>query len=189
MRRYVILAVSFLLLAGCSTTIHVRSDEPLDNDRVFNYDQVNARVDGVPSAVVCRDGRTYVTSHAFVTPDTTVFVEAESGIRYVIPTGSVESIECRDHALGALTGILAGGMVGLGAGIAAGLYWDWDSGDQRMGALMFLMAGPPVGALLGGVIGSFSGSPQIYNFTPDEKTETSHAAPPDTTGRVHPQRE
>lgn len=177
MRRSVIVAVSTLLLAGCSTTIHVRSDEPLDNDRVFNYDQVNARVDGNASTVVCRDGTTYATDRAFVTVDTTVFTETESGIRYVIPSTSVMAIECRDHALGALTGILAGSVAGIGVGIAAGLLWHYDSGDERMGALVFLIAGVPAGAFLGGVIGGVAGSPQIYHFTPDEEAESSHADP------------
>lgn len=176
MRRCVILAFSTMLLAGCSTTIHVRNDEPLDNDRVFNYDQVNARVDGVPAAVVCCDGTTYVTNRAFVTQDSTVFTESGSGMRHVIPTASVRTIECRDHALGALTGILAGGVAGIGAGIAAGLLWDWESGDARMGALMFLIAGPPVGAFLGGVVGGFSGSPQVYEFSLQMDVDSTRSA-------------
>ena len=176
MRRCVILAFSIMLLAGCSTTIHVRSDEPLDNDRVFNYDQVNARMDGVEGTVVFRDGTVYSTIGASVTRDTTVFTETGSGIRHVVPTASVGIIECRDHALGALTGILAGSVAGIGAGIAAGLLWHYDSGDARMGALIFLIAGPPVGAFLGGVAGGFSGSPQVYEFAPQMDVDSTRSA-------------
>ncbi len=41
MRVTVSVMIAGLITAGCTSTIPVHVDEPMNNDRVFNYDQVN----------------------------------------------------------------------------------------------------------------------------------------------------
>jgi hypothetical protein len=149
-----------VILGGCSSTILVRLDEPLNNDRVFNYAQVNSKVDSTPGTIFCLDGSSYQVSHTHVGKDSTLFIEMTSGLTHSIATRDIVAIQRKDYGAGTLTGALLGSLTGLTGGIAL-LAFD------KGGVLeLFGMIGGA--AILGGLIGSFEGSVQEFRFPTDQ---------------------
>lgn len=164
MKTTLALISSSIILAGCSSTIQVRIDEPLNNDRVFNYDQVNSRVDGSPGTVVCVDGTTYEVNGVYVAKDSTVFTETGLGIRHVIPTHDLLNIKHKNYGAGAFSGGLLGSLAGLTTGIVILVFQNDHSPDSGMGAFVLILGPIGGGAFVGAVIGSLEGSTQEFQF-------------------------
>jgi hypothetical protein len=180
-----VLALSSILLVGCSSTIYVREDEPLDNDKVFNIEQVNARVGAVPASLMCADGTMYETDSLLVRPDTTFFKEAASKLHWMVPTRSVLKIEYQDYGRGALTGTLTGALAAFGAG-AGILAFGPHSNPIRIGAGVVILLGMPFAALIGGIVGSVAGSTQVLQFTPARGAESGRSATPLSAAQPKP---
>jgi hypothetical protein len=157
------IAVS-LILMGCSTTIPVRFDESLNNDKVFNYDQVNARIEGSVVTLLCAGRDPLVADGVRVAGDSTVYTELESGLHHSIATRDLLTIQCKDHFRGAVTGGLLGSLAGLGAGLAVILSYGGQSGDGRIGAAWQTIEMTGVGGLAGACVGAIAGSTQEFQF-------------------------
>ena len=67
---FVVIAVIFLF-HGCASTIEVRNDEPLNNDRVFNFNQVNSRIHGHTVKITELGGTTHMATDIIIDQDTT----------------------------------------------------------------------------------------------------------------------
>jgi hypothetical protein len=164
MRLLTTVFVLCILFAGCASTIEVRSNEPFNNDRVFNYTQLNTRIQRAPSTVVCVDGTTYETLGAFVGMDSTVFTDAESGLLRAIPTSRISRVQVKDYGAGTFTGGVVGFLSGLGAGTAWIVLTRGRSShveDDAAVAALGVLAG---GTVAGLVIGSFVGSTREYEL-------------------------
>jgi hypothetical protein len=153
-----------ILLAGCSSTIQVRVDEPLNNDRVFNFDQVNAVVETSPGTVVCSNGASYEVSGTTVSRDSTIFLGLDSGVRHSIATRDLLKIQRKNYGSGAISGGLFGSLVGLATGVAIWALLPDHSPDSRMGGAVLILGGLGGGAIIGAVIGSQMGSTQEFQF-------------------------
>jgi hypothetical protein len=154
--------VFFSLFVGCTSTIEVRLDEPTNNDRVFNYSQLNTRIQRVAGTLVCVDGTEYETLGAFVGADSTVFTDAPTGILRRIPTSRISKIQVKDYGAGTFTGCVVGFLSGLGIGTALiTLTRDRSSISQidTYAAAAALLGG---GTLAGAIVGSFVGSTREY---------------------------
>ncbi len=161
-----------IVLTGCSSIIQVREDEPLNNDSIFNYDQVNARVDGLPGKLMCLDGTTYETHGAIVTRDSAIFTEAHSEIRHAIPTQSVLRIQRQDHGAGAFTGGVLGLLGGLTTGIVVARAQYGHSPDAGMAVFGLSLEGAGVGLVIGVAVGALEGSTQEFQFQPQQTRTT-----------------
>jgi hypothetical protein len=171
------IAVS-VFLVGCSTTIPVRPDESLNNDRVFNYDQVNARIESTVVTLHCAGRDSFEADGVRVARDSTVFAELESGLRHSIATRDLLTIRRKDHFSGAVTGGLLGSLAGLGAGLAVILSHGGQSGDGGWGLLAIGMIG--AGGLAGACVGALAGSTQEFQF---QVRQPGFRSSPDSTGR------
>ncbi len=182
MRINAVQFVTAVLLAGCSTTIYVRDDEPPDNDNVFNYDQVNERLENAPATIVCVDGTTYASNGIFITSDTTSFDQTGSDVRLVLPTRALARIEYQDHGRGAFTGAMVGALSALGGSI--GLLWfGGKSEDVRWGAAGLFFYGVPLGTLVGVGAGAVVGSTQVLLFRDSQGEEATRSVSPPTLVR------
>ncbi len=161
MRTRFILVLTFLV-SGCASSIQVDREEPINNDRVFNYDQVNERIAGSPGTIVCTDGTSYAMNGARIGTDTTVFRD-EAGLERRIATAAIDAIEYKEHGRGALTGALAGGVAAVGSAVAIFVIGG-NSEEVRGAAMGLVLLGAPAGIVLGGVIGGLEGSTQRFEF-------------------------
>jgi hypothetical protein len=178
MRVAIVLVAASSILVGCASTVRVRIEEPLNNDGVFSYDQVNARMQWYPGKVFCVDGAEYDVNGVVVTKDSTVFAEIDSGLRHSIPTHALVKIQRKDYGAGAFTGGLVGSLAGLAVGVGILIFQTDASADSRMGlgfATLGMMGG---GALFGVALGAVEGSTQEFQFQPPASRRQSS---PDST--------
>jgi hypothetical protein len=133
------LIFTWMILSGCSSTIQVRIDEPLNNDRIFKYDQVNARSEYCPGTLVCAGGISYEVKGVLVARDSTRFFEMNSDIKRSIATEDVLSIRRNDRASGAFTGGLLGAVTGLTARVGVLLVRGRGSSEGGPGVLVVLL--------------------------------------------------
>jgi hypothetical protein len=157
--------IASLLISGCSSTIAVRENEPLNNDRIFNFDQVNTRLEDVPATIVAKSGVEVGATQVHVAQDSISFWDTKRDSRWAMATNEVETIHYRDHGTGALSGFL-GGLVG---GIPVGLILiminndhNADHGLANLGIVFLSILGT---ALTGVVVGAAAGSPIKFQFS------------------------
>ncbi len=180
MRIHAVLFVTTVLLAGCSTTIYVRGDEAPDNDNVFNYDQVNERLEDAPATIVCVDGTTYASNGMFITSDTPSFDETGSDVRLVLPTRDLARIEYRDYGRGAFTGAMVGVLSAIGGSIGM-LWFGGNSEDVRLVAAGLFFYSVPLGTLVGAAAGAVVGSTQVLLFRNGRGERSEAVASPVST--------
>ena len=157
----ILLIVLSAIAAGCSSSYQVRVDEPSNNDRVFNYRQVNNWVSEGSGVVICTFDTSYEVSSAFIREDSTILTEARSGLGRTIATGRIVTIRRTDYGAGALTGGLLGA---LGGTVALIMVRAADSGGDWAGSGYALLAPPVLGAAIGALIGSNVGGTQECRF-------------------------
>jgi hypothetical protein len=172
-----------VILVGCSTTIPVRADESLNNDRVFNYNQVNARIEGTVVTLHFAGSDPFNADGVWVASDSTAFCELESGIRHSIATRDLLTIQWKDHISGALTGGLLGSLAGLGASLVIILSHGGQSGDGGPDAYWPVIEMTGVGGLAGACVGAFGGSTQEFQF---RVRQPGFPLSPDSTGMSGP---
>ena len=97
-------------------------------------------------------------------PDSTRWIEVKSGHTQTVATSHVLRVIQRDHAGGALAGLL----IGLGGGTAL----CWALGQQGVDFYGFLLVGVP-GGLLGTVVGASIGNNNVYELAPDSSAKAS----------------
>jgi len=154
-------------LSGCASHIAVRPDEPMNNDRVFNYRQVNERIEWRRVDLRCVNGTQFSADSLVVGDDSTSFVDASSGTVMRVPTRSVKSVarSVKDPPA-VYIGIAAGGGAGLLSGVGVLLLTvSHRGGDEAMGAGVLLLGFTAAGAIIGGVIGG-NGRDEVFEFTP-----------------------
>lgn len=161
---YTVTLLACLLTTGCTSVILVDPAEPLDNDRVFNYDQVNARLAGESATITTTSGRAFDCFFAEVDRDSTLFFNRLSHEREQISTKDVLRVEYINHSSGAFTGGIVGILGGIGVGIGIMVAASDGSSDSRMGASVAILGAMAGGAVLGGVVGYLQGSTQEYRF-------------------------
>jgi hypothetical protein len=152
-----------LIIGGCASVISVRPDEPLNNDRVYNFEQVNARLVGLSADIISRGGTRYEADSVHVGKDSASFIDRSIGARHQIAVQDISMITHKDHGAGTFTGGVVGMLAGIGTGIAVMLMTPNDS-DSRMGAAVLFLGSTAAGAVLGAVVGSFEGSTIEYHF-------------------------
>jgi hypothetical protein len=168
-----------LLTSGCTSVILVDPAEPLDNDRVFNYDQVNARLTGESATITTTAGRVFDCYFSEVGRDSTHFFERLSYERGQISTREVLKVEYINHGAGAFTGGIVGTLGGIGVGIGIMLAASDGSSDSRMGAAVAFLGAMAGGAVLGGVAGYLEGSTQEYRFKVLDPVGRPHGSIPE----------
>jgi hypothetical protein len=152
-----------LLISGCTSVVLVDPEEPLDNDRVFNYDQANTRLTGEATRITCKGGRIFDCYLSEVRRDSTVFYGQLSHTREAVRTTDVLKVEYRNRGAGAFTGVVIGTLGGIGVGGIVIATSD-GSADARMGAAVLFVGAIAGGAILGGVVGYLQGSTHEYRF-------------------------
>jgi len=154
------------LLAGCTSTVLVLPDEPMNNDRKFNYRQVNDRVIGMRVQVACLNGATYSADSLIVESDSTSFISAVDGTHARIATSALKSVTRRVHdGKAVLNGVLGGAGCGLAAGIGTGLLIGHPGEDRRWAEFGLGVGFGAFGALMGGVVGGLNGREEVFQFT------------------------
>ena len=161
---HLLILFACLLISGCTSVILVDPEEPLDNDRVFNYDQVNTRLIGEATTVTCTTGRTFDCYISEVRRDSTLFYGQLSSTLEAVSTTDVLKMEYRNRGAGAFTGTVVGTLGGIGLGIGIMLATSDGSADSRMGAAVLFVGALAGGAILGGVTGYLQGSTHEYRF-------------------------
>jgi len=162
--RYVIFCVSALILQSCSTTILVFENEPPDNDNVFNYDQVNSRLEKTMCTVILLDGVAYNACNIHVGRDTTTFLEVDTSVEHSVGTRELSTIQHKDHFRGALSGTWIGLFSSIAASAGALILMPPGSplGRTSGGAFVVYMAG--LGTVTGFCFGAIAGGTQEYRF-------------------------
>lgn len=153
----------------------MRVGEPLNNDRIFNCDQVNSRLRGSTAIVNCADSVSYNAADIHVDPDSTRFTVIDTGLRYSIVTHRLVSIEWQDHVGGALTGAWLGSMTGIGVGAVVLLSGSGSSHGDGAGAGWFLLGAAGLGTISGAAVGAIGGNTQKFRFELDRITESDTA--------------
>jgi hypothetical protein len=171
--------IASLLMSGCSSTIAVRETEPPNNDRVFNYDQVNDRLEGIQAAIVTRSNGEVSAERIRVTKDSTFFMDVKLGCARGISISEVQSIRYRDHGTGAVTGFLGGLLGGLVVGWIIILINNKHGSEQGMANLGILFLSVLGTGLVGLMAGASFGSQIEYQF---QGTPSVKASLADSTG-------
>jgi hypothetical protein len=177
-RVTVFMLVACLIISGCTSTIPVRLNEPLNNDRVFNYDQVNARLGAVSATIECSDGTRLEVTHVHVAKDTVTFTETQSGVQRVLSPRDVLSITQRDYGAGALSGALAGALAGVVVGAGILIIIGDHSHHSGFGAVVVVLGSIVGCAFVGTGIGAVEGSAMHYQFN---QAELQKVPNPDST--------
>ncbi len=103
-----------LSVQACTSEIVVRFDEPLNGDRILNFDQVNAALDTRSFTVTTTDSLTWFGEAANIAIDSMSFLDLQTRRAVSIPTRSVISIHSNNHTLGGVTGFALGALAGVG---------------------------------------------------------------------------
>jgi len=141
----------------------------MNNDRKFNYRQVNDRVIGMRVQVACSSGATYSADSLIVESDSTSFISAADGTHVRIATSALKRVTQRVYdATATLNGVLCGAGSGLAAGIGAGLLIGHSGEDRRWAAGGLGLGFGAFGALMGGIIGGSNGREEVFQFTPPD---------------------
>ncbi len=149
-------AVFCCFVQACTSKAFVREDEPVNNDRVLNFQQVNARLEDQTFVLTAKDGSEYFGESISVLPDSTRFTDRVSHRRIVLATRSVAEIRRADHVLGAASGFL----VGLGIGALYAVIQRPKDESTAWSALLFFG-----GSMIGGtVVGTLRGSEEELIF-------------------------
>jgi hypothetical protein len=159
-----------LLISGCSSTLVVRENEPLNNDRVFNYDQVNNRLEDVSATIVTRSGTEVAATQAHVAKDSIVYWDTKHVLRCAMATNEIETIYYRDHATGAMTGFFGGLVGGLPVGGLVILLINNHNPEAGLGKLAFLFYSVIGTALVGVAVGAAAGIPVKFQFAQPRKS-------------------
>ncbi len=180
MKPGILLIPACLFLQACTTTILVRVDEPPDQDRVFNLDQVNSRFQWSVAEITCADSTAHSACELHVGPDSTRFSDIYSGARYSMATSDVLSIDRKDHLAGILTGGAAGTLAGLAltAAILAPQH-DRYSGEGSLGAVGIIIGVTGGSAIIGAITGAIVGNTERFRF---DRSHTSRVDSPGTHG-------
>jgi hypothetical protein len=164
--------IACLLISGCSSNVVVRENEPLNNDRVFNYDQLNDRLEDGSATIICRSGVHVDAAQVHISGDSVLFAQVTSGEAGGMSLDEVRSIRCRDHGQGAWSGFFTG-MLGGVALTAVIIMINNEHGEYA--GLRNLMTGfcCVVGSgVVGAAVGAALGSAIEYNF------QTAHPLKP-----------
>jgi hypothetical protein len=153
-----------LLMSGCSSNISVREDEPLNNDRIFNFDQVNDRLKDTPVTIVTRFGSEVNAEQVHVSKDSTLFMDVKLGRAGGMATSDVLSIRYRDHGTGAVSGFLTGLLGGVVVGWIIILVNNDHSSHHGLANLGILFLSVPGTGLVGLMAGAAFGSSIEYKF-------------------------
>jgi len=153
-----------LLLSGCGSTIAVRSDEPFNNDRVFNYAQVRTRLEGSSASVALSSGAFFEGDSLHFSRDSVSFIAGSDSASHTVALQDVSRLVYTDHSAGALSGGLLGTLIGAGSGAAVLFLITDDSADSRLGAAVLELGAMGMGAVIGAAYGSWKGTPVEYRF-------------------------
>lgn len=171
MKTGILFVPACVFLQTRTTAILVRIDEPPDQDRVFNLDQVNSRFRWSVAEINRADTTSHSACELHIDPDSTRFSDIYSRVRYSVATTDILSIERKDH----LTGILTGGALGILTGLtrtAAVLAPQRDeySGERALGALGIMIGITGGSAIVGAITGAAMGNTERFDFDLSRKT-------------------
>jgi len=163
-----ICTVFLAALSGCTSDVIVRPDEPLNNDRVFNYQQVNERVAGRRVEVRCVNGSAFAADNLTVGPDSISFVDAASGNCMRIATTAVKNVRRTVYDGPAVVhASVAGAGLGFVFGMTVGgIITAHAEAEERIGLGVLVLGSIGAGAIIGGVIGANNGREETFEFRP-----------------------
>jgi hypothetical protein len=170
--------IAGLLISGCSSTVAVRENEPLNNDRIFNYEQVNNRLRDVLATIVTRSGVEVDAAQVHVAKDSISYWDTNLGLACAMPTFEVQGIRYRDHGAGALSGFVGGILGGIVLGVVIILINNDHNADHGLANLGILFCSVLGTALTGLVVGAAAASSIEYQF---HVAQPSKPALPDST--------
>ena len=151
-----------LTLAACSSSTLVTSNEQRG---AISIDQLNQKTQHEVATIFFHDSTTASGSEFRIEHDSASWREIETGNRVIMPI-------TRIHAISTSPNRLAGGLLGFGAGLAAGALIGWriadgstsPGADHGLYTLLGTAAGAGAGALMGTVLGVTIAQPNVYEF-------------------------
>jgi hypothetical protein len=142
----------------------VRENEPLNNDRIFNYDQVTDRLEDAQATIVTRSGVEVDAEQVHLSKDSTFFLDVRLGLARGMSTSDVLSIRYRDHGTGAVSGFLTGLLAGVVVGWIIILVNNDHSSHHGLANLGILFLSVLGTGLVGLMAGAAAGSSIEYQF-------------------------
>jgi hypothetical protein len=113
------------------------------------------------ATVVFLDGRRVEAQNVTATPDSTSFLEIPEGLRFTVPTHTIDKIINKDSFVGWLEasgiGLLAGAGTGALVAAVAG-------GGNSYAVVGLIAVGATAGVLVGGITGLILGHTYEYKF-------------------------
>jgi len=172
------LALAFFAYS-CSST-HM-----LDRNSGFTYRKLNATFSGKTVYARFANGSLQKIDYIRATPDSIVFVYAHTGVRNTLPISEIHSIYLKNWKRGLKHGLIIGGLIGIPLGILAAESVKTEEMEvhpvvdpvlnyaikrtttqEKISGFFGVVT---VGFIIGGLIGTSAGSPDIYQLaTPEE---------------------
>jgi hypothetical protein len=147
--RSLLFAACLVLVTACSTSHRVPDDR--------DWAAVNASLAQTSVRVTLVDGTQVRASGLRISPDSTSWLNRESGAFRQVATASIARVEQVDRRRGALQGAKLGGVLeGIVGSLLAGYVMEPPM-DEPEGSVRFRLYGSVLGGVAGGVLGLMHG--------------------------------
>ncbi len=159
-----VLVAAGIWLQGCGTVVHVTLDGRGDS---VSYVEFNRKVALEKLHVRTNTMYTRSAQDFNATPDSCVWRNAETGERLHAPLAKLRQVTFVDRFRGLWTGVLYGGLGGVGLGYGVFLAGDWSGRTEKgLAAIALPATFGTVGVLTGGLIGIVAGYEVEYVIHP-----------------------
>ncbi len=157
-----VLVGSLLFCIECSSSYMVSSSLGAEE----SFSTFNADAEGRSGTIVFQDGRKLDAQNIIASPDSTLFLNGETGAITLVPTQTIRKVVLTSHGVGFLEGFGWGALVG--SAIVLAIYTG-DSGHtielDPAGVIGFvLLFGGGAGGVIGGIPGLIMGHSNEYQF-------------------------
>jgi hypothetical protein len=171
MKRNVTLLLLALVAWGCSSSNLVT---PTGGEKSLSYADLNMNLAGENVSVFFIDGRQAKGAGLRLDVDSASWIDTETGNIVKVPTSTIDKVETKNRTAGGLLGLGAGIAAGGGIGLIVGEGAAQRPGDVGIGleVVAFTAGGAVLGGLAGTLVGASIGTTNSYEVAYDSTRHT-----------------